>query len=116
MKHNLEKYEVCNAVIESTMLGEEDHGMPSCFVHLDYGGIHQVFGGYDLRYHKYFTFKIMRVVGIEKWETLKGTTVRVAKGKGFNGSVKGIGHIIEDKWYFPEDEKEYEATQYRSKP
>ena len=38
--------EIRNAVIQSTMLGYEDHGILTCFLHLDYSGAGQGFGGY----------------------------------------------------------------------
>lgn len=41
---------------------------------------------------------IMNVVGVEKWESLKGKYVRVAT-KGWGDSIKIIGNIVEDRWF-----------------
>lgn len=92
--------EIKNAVIRSTMLGLEDHGIPTCSLMLDYSGSGQGFGGYDLRHHgiKMVT-EICRVVGVEKWESLPGKVCRV---KSNGGRLHAIGNIIEDRWYEPE--------------
>lgn len=94
----------CNAIIESTMLGIEDHGMITCFLHLNYGGSGQGFGGYSLESmdSKGITFirKILETVGVDKWEQLKGKYVRA---RWEHNKCHAIGHIIEDKWFSPEE-------------
>jgi hypothetical protein len=111
--------QIRNAVIEQTMLGIEDHGLLTVYVHLDYGdGGHQGFGGYGLdrpvkidgkhshregtAYGMEFISQIMKVAGVAKWEDLVGQHVRV-DGRPF-GQIKRIGHIIEDKWFHPEED------------
>ena len=99
--------EIKNAIIESTTLTlNEGHGIPSCMIHLNYGGSSQGFGGYDLRYYglKMIT-SILETVGEERWEYLPGNHVR-ARIEG--GLIVAIGHIMEDKWYYPkaEDKKQ----------
>lgn len=42
--------------------------------------------------------KIMDVVGVERWEDLKGKYVRVVDC-GLGSSITRIGNIIEDKWF-----------------
>jgi len=42
----------------------------------------------------------MDVVGVAKWEDIKGHYVRV---KQENRLVVGIGNIIEDKWFEPRE-------------
>jgi len=112
-----------NAIIESTMLGYEDHGMLTCFLNLKQQGLGQGFGGYRLDSSKgwslgtdFWVKRILQVTGVGKWEDLKGTYVRV-EGEDF-GVIKGIGHITDDKWFYPEKEckllmesKEYKAIQ-----
>lgn len=94
--------EIRNARIESTMLGIEDHGIPTCVLKLDYGGLLQNFGGYDLRHYGVTMITgILNAVGAPSWEDLIGEHVRV---KCDQGKVYAIGHIIEDKWYQPEKE------------
>lgn len=98
-----------NARIESTMLGYEEHGMLTCFLHLTQEGSGQGFGGYRLDSPKgYSVFtdmwikKILETVGVNKWEDLSGKYVRVI-GEEF-GSIEAIGHITDDKWFHPERE------------
>jgi hypothetical protein len=92
--------EIRNAKITSTMLGFEDHGILTCMLHLDYGSLHQGFGGYSLKYYGIeFIEKVLRAVGVETWEELRGKHVRVESD---NLKVYRIGHIIEDRWYEPE--------------
>jgi len=83
------------------MLGYEDHGILTFFITLDYGdGGHQSFGGYSLG--KAYTTKviegILKVVGVDRWEKLKGQHIRV---KAEHTKVHEIGHILEDKWFNP---------------
>lgn len=94
--------ETKNAIIESTMLGYEDHGILTYFLHLNYGGSGQGFGGYKLgaEYTTKVIEGILKAVGVEKWEDLKGKHVRV---NILQGKIEAIGHIIEDKWFFPKE-------------
>lgn len=105
-----------NAKIESTMLGYEGHGIMTFYLYLDYGGSGQGFGGYALDAydqrkkkrvgHKSFgeaVAEILRVVGVEKWEDLKGQFVRVEYPEGWNQTITGIGHVLEDKWFRPKE-------------
>ena len=94
--------EIKNARIDSTFLGKEDHGIPSFNVGLDYGGSHQGFGGYDLRFYGIKPImRILEVLGVESWEKLKGTPCRA---KCEYTKVHAIGHFIEDRWYEVERE------------
>ena len=86
-----------NAVIEDTMLGFEDHGFLTFFLHLDYGGSGQGAGGIILSgaYTDHYIREILKTVGVEKWEQLKGKHVRA---KHEHWRVFAIGHIIKDQW------------------
>jgi hypothetical protein len=96
-----------NARIKSTTLGYEDHGILTCFLHLEQRGTNQGFGGYrldapkgkDSIYGTFWITRILETVGASSWEELAGKHVRVA-GEDY-GSIEGIGHIIEDKWFYP---------------
>ena len=111
MKDN---YEIVNALITSATLSSEDYGVLSGWVQLDYGGSCQGFGGYSLYLPKsfdhhnimsvagHFIFRCMEIAGVYNWKDIPGKSIRVAKEKGFNGLIKGIGHIIKDDWFFPE--------------
>lgn len=104
--------EIRNAVIKSTMLGYEDHGIFSCMLYLDYGGSGQGFGGYGLdtydnktkkrkgtAYGLAFIAKILDTLEIEKWEDLPNTHCRA---DATFGKINGIGHILKDQWFYPE--------------
>ncbi len=117
--------EIKNAVIESTFLGKEGHGILSSMLTLDYGGSCQGFGGYGFdkpikddqdnflrregtAYGCEFINRILETLDVESWEKLKGTHLRVVtKGDFFNSKIQGIGHIIKDKWFYPEKDLSY---------
>lgn len=103
--------EITNALIESTYLGLEDHGIGTCYLYLTYDVGCQAFGGYALdEYDKIkknrvgtafgmeFLKRICATVGVSNWEKLPGKHIRV---KAEHNKVHGIGHIIEDKWFYP---------------
>ena len=69
------------------------------------------FGGYNLAFFNGTSFegsekglealtRIMDVVGVAKWEDIKGHYVRV---KQEDRLVVGIGNIIKDKWFEPRE-------------
>ena len=99
------------AIITSAEITNADHGVLSAWVHLDYGGSGQGFGGYSLYLPKDFThhaklsgyaghfiWRVMEVAGVEKWSALKGKTVRV---QCEHSKVHAIGHIVKDDWFNP---------------
>lgn len=104
-----EPLEIKNAVIESADINTE-HGMLDCWLHLDFGGSCQGFGGYALylpksyKHHQVMSvaghhiYRIMEIAGVEKWSQLKGKTIRVA---GTWSKIERIGHIVKDDWYSP---------------
>ena len=109
----MDDVEIKNAKIESTMLGFEDHGVFTCFIYLDYGGAGQGFGGYTLHtdhsderegviknYGTEFISRILKVVGVEKWEQLPGKHIRV---KAEHNKIHAIGNILKDDWFNPQD-------------
>ena len=103
--------EIRNGKITETFLGIEDHGIFTFMLYLDYGGSGQGAGGYglDTPIKVGGTFvrrigtaggmslimEILSVVGVEKWEDLKGKHIRV---KSDYDKVHAIGNIIKDKW------------------
>lgn len=106
-----------NAQIESTSFGIEDHGLLTLYLMLVQGGSGQGFGGYALDgkpddrnknkrtpsiYCGWWVARVLETVGVNDWKDLKGKYVRV-EGEDF-GKIIGIGHIVEDKWFFPEKE------------
>lgn len=108
--------EIKNARITSTMLGYEDHGIMTTMLHLDYGSSAQGFGGWGLDEYKgergygsrqptalcgFFIKRVLEVVGVDKWEDLKGKYIRAEAGWS---KVYAIGNLLEDKWFRPEEE------------
>lgn len=103
-----DEIETKNAKIESTMLGWEDHGIFTFSLYLDYGGSGQGAGGYALdRYEKKIDkrvgwsggiavlMRILKVVGVEKWEDLPGQVVRVRAGWE---RVHAVGNYLREDW------------------
>lgn len=104
-------YTIENALIEKVDLSMADHGCLTLAMTLQGGGWGVVYGGYCLGkgYLGAEEFsgsaagiesimRIMDVVGVERFQNLKGKYVRVAT-KGWGGLVKIIGNIISDKWF-----------------
>lgn len=88
-----------NALIKSTEIFIEDHGILTIFVHLDYGGAGQGFGGYGLDKHaSVFIRGVMETVGVTKWSDLPGKAIRV---RSDYGKIVAIGNILKDKWFYP---------------
>lgn len=97
-----------NAKIKSTFLGYE-HGMLTCSITLEQEDSCQSFGGYRLDepnnvpsiYCGEWIHRLLKVAGVECWENLVGQYVRV-EGEDM-GKIEGLGHIIENIWFFPKD-------------
>lgn len=98
--------EIRNAKIKTTFLGVEDHGIFTSIVHLEWEGAGQGFGMYNIggkfpsNMGTKFLRELLEVVGVEKWEDLPGTFVRVKSG---SMKIHAIGHIIKDRWFSPEE-------------
>lgn len=103
-----------NARIVSTMLGREDHGILTCYVHLEGNGMVVGWGGYAFdswddslkrrvgaAYGMEFIAAVLDVAGVERWEQLPGAYVRL-ESQGWGGRATRIGHITKDLWFDPE--------------
>lgn len=111
----MSEIETKNAIIESATITNDDHGLLSAWVHLEYGGSGQGFGGYALYLPKSFTYhdmsapnyaghfiwRVMEVAGVSRWDQLKGKTVRV---RCSHSRVDAIGHIVKEDWFNPADD------------
>lgn len=99
-----------NAKISRAELGYEDHGMLTCFLHLNQEGAGQGFGGYRLDAPKdkqselgsFWIKRILDTVGVRSWHELDGKYIRV-DGEEW-GDIFGIGHITDNKWFYPKKE------------
>lgn len=115
--------ETKNAVIESANFDTE-RGL-SAWVHLNYGGSGQGFGGYVLyvpkdwgsytpnqaNYCGHFVYRCLQIAGVDDWSKLKGKTVRV---RCEHSKVHAIGHIVNDDWFDPsKDFEELRRAQQR---
>jgi hypothetical protein len=104
------EYETKNAVIRSARLSNDDHGLLTAWLDLDYGGSGQGFGGYALYLPKnfshhdiksvagHFIWRVMEVAGVTDWAKLPGKTIRV---RAIHHDVCAIGHIVNDDWFEP---------------
>ena len=103
-----------NAIITSAEITNDDHGVLSAWLSLDYGGAGQGFGGYslylpkDFRHHRvdsgfagHFIWRVLEIAGVGKWSALPGKTIRV---RAEHSGVRAIGHIVKDDWFCPESD------------
>ena len=104
--------EIKNAVIKSASLSTADHGLLSSFIHLDYGGSGQGFGGFCLyspsahpndavNIAGLWIWRTLEIAGVSDWADLPGRPVRV---KGGHNSIEAIGHILKDEWFNASEE------------
>lgn len=103
-----------NAIITRIKITNEDHGILSIWIYLDFGNCTQGFGGYSLfktnshakdtkGYTGHFIDRCLSIGGVKCWDDLKGKTIRVRRDKGL---IKEIGHIVNNSWFNPSKEFE----------
>ncbi len=109
--HTYNIMKIQNAKIKSTILGYEGHGIFTCHLNLEYDGGGQAFGGYGMGgydkksgkqsgYGSEFIKRVLKVVGVEKWEDLPGKHIRV---EAEHTKVHRIGNILKDEWFDPKE-------------
>lgn len=104
--------ETRNAVIEKATITNDDHGLLSAWLSLNYGGSGQGFGGFALylpkdfthhdpsgpNYAGHFIWRVMEIAGVLEWSQLPGKTIRA---RCEHSKVHAIGHIVKDDWFDP---------------
>lgn len=111
---DLQNLQTQNAQIAATQLGYDDHGIVTAFLQLQWPGMGGGFGGYVLHsdhphsgltaFGMQYLRSVLDVVGVRTWEELAGKHIRIVQepGSGLNRII-GIGHIMEDRWFFPHE-------------
>ncbi len=103
-----------NAVVESVSITNDDPGLLSTWLYLDYGGYGQGFGGYALYLPNnfkhsekqgaaagHFIWRCMEIADVTEWAKIKGKTIRV--DCAYN-KIHRIGHILKDIRFDPSAE------------
>lgn len=109
--------DILNAKIADAIIEIDDRGILSVWIFLELSdGGNQAFGGYALYLPKEFNhhnikspaghwiYRICKIAEVNRWNDLKGKTVRIKREPGFSGKIKVIGNIIKDDWFCPEDD------------
>lgn len=101
-----------NVKITNTSITMADHGCLTFFITVEGAGMGVSLGGYCIG-HGYLgakefkaetgaglvaMMKIMDVLGVEKWEDIKGQYCRI-ESEGWDSTVHRIGNIITEKWF-----------------
>ena len=113
-KGNNEMSEILNAKITNVSLTMADHGVLTFYVTVEGSGWGCGLGGYvigkgyldadddDFQSESGLglvaMMRIMDVVGVSRWEDLKGKYCRV-ESEGWGSSIHKIGNIMKDKWF-----------------
>ena len=101
-----------NVIITNTRITMEDHGTLSFYITVEGAGMGVNLGGYCIGSGhlgaKEFSaesgsglvamMNIMNVVGVHKWEDLRGKYCRI-KFEDMDSTVNTIGNIIKDQWF-----------------
>lgn len=112
-----------NAIITSVDISNEDHGVLSAWVFLEFDCGGQGFGGYSLylpktfthaneggNYAGHFIYRVLQIAGVGHWKDLPGKAIRVrhdVKGESILGAtIHSIGHITKNDWFDPAAEFE----------
>lgn len=104
---------VTNMEIKDIILGPDDHGILTLYIHLNGEGLETYYGGYALDtyskrkekrvgtdYGCQCIMDLMETFEVNDLYKLKGLYTRAVTDRpGLSGRVIGIGHIIKNKWF-----------------
>lgn len=114
---DFERLEINNAKIRSIDITLDRGCFLGCWVHCEWQGSICGFGGYGLddpihdgngkflgrqgtEFGGRYIRELIEVLGTESFKKAEGSVIRVAH-TGIGGGIKGIGHAIEDRWFWP---------------
>lgn len=105
-----------NGIVSSAEVTMDRGSFLSVWLHLDYGGSGQGFGGYVLggtpdskagqmhatgpNFAAEFLVACMRVCDVEAFDKCAGKAIRVRRDREY-GQIEAIGHITKDVWFSP---------------
>lgn len=103
------KHNVRNAIIKSVSIDIE-RGILTGWIELDYGGYSQLLSGEFFLHMQdndenkknnnqspgHFIMRCMQIGGVQRWEDLKGKTIRIIYD---NDKIYAIGHIVINDWF-----------------
>ena len=111
----LNKIRISNALIRSIDITLDRGSFLCCWVFCDWGGSACGFGGYPLdaydpeakdragcEFGARYLRELICVLGTESFKKAERSVVRIAHG-GLGESIYGIGHAIDDRWFWPRD-------------
>lgn len=106
-----------NAVVEKVSITLDRDVFLTMWLQFKLNGYYQGFGGYvfdspskdggtervGTAYGAEYIRRVMRLFDVSDMSLIEGQTCRVVRNAGVQ-KIIGIGHIIEDKWFFPEED------------
>lgn len=112
--YNGHTYQVELATIKSTWIGTEDHGIFTVSLDLEYsGGSFQGLGHLSAGQDGEYLGKVVKAIldtigGYANWESLKGVKVYALREEGWNGMIRGLlsldqQRVVIFKELFPND-------------
>lgn len=117
---------IVNARITDTFLGIEDQGIFTFSIGIVMAGCTCQIGNYSLSQtiHGKVHYnaktseaicRVLKVVGVESWEKLKGQYIRV-EYNGLDAGIHTIGNLMKDEWvnlkeFFSDGQQIYQKTQ-----
>ncbi len=105
-----------NAVIQHAFLGFDHQGILSVTLELKRGVGTHYFGNDAITWSAFgveYLVRLLDTFEVNEWGELKGLACRILRLKGhmYNSDSDAIGHIVEDRWFYPQGMiDEYDAA------